>query len=57
MFEWPKFIRVVKSSGLVVQSKLKCLLMKLAHDDFIEAKEAYSQLSCERYKRKLMLHN
>ena len=40
----------VNSSGLVVQLKLKCLLMKLAHGDIIEAKGVYSQLSFERLK-------
>ena len=34
-----------KSSDLVVQLTLKCLLMKPTHDDIIEAKEAYIQLS------------
>ena len=29
----------VKSSGLDVQLKLKCLLMKPTHDDIIETKE------------------
>ena len=33
----------VKSPGLVVQFKLKCLLIKPAHDDIIEAKEVYIQ--------------
>ena len=40
----------VKSSALVVQLKLKCVLMKPNHDDIIEAKEVYIQLSFERYK-------
>ena len=40
----------------VVQLKSRCLLMKPTHVDVIEAKEIYSQLSFERYKRKLMLH-
>ena len=31
--------------------------MKLTHDDIIEAKEVYIQLSFERYKVKFMLHN
>ena len=31
--------------------------MKTTHDDIIEAMEVYSQLSYERYKGKLMLHN
>ena len=44
----------VKSSGLVVQLKLKCLLMKPTHDDIIEAKEVNIQLSFERYKGKLV---
>ena len=47
----------VKSSGLIVQLKLKCLLMKPTQDDIIEAKEVNSQLSFERYKEKLMLRN
>ena len=47
----------VKSSSLVVQLKLKCLLMKPTHDDIIVAKEVFSQLSFGRYKGKLMLHN
>ena len=47
----------VKSSDLVVQLKLKFLLMKPTHDDIIEAKEVYIQLSFVRYKLKLMLRN
>ena len=43
------------SSDLVVQLYRKCLLMKLTHDDIIEAKEVYIQLCFERYKAKLML--
>ena len=31
--------KAVKSSGLVVQLKLKCLLMKPTHDDIFETKE------------------
>ena len=31
--------------------------MKPTHDDIIEAKEVYSQLSFERYQGKLMLRN
>ena len=45
----------VKPSGLVVQLKLKCLLMKPTHDDIMEAKEVYIQLSFERYEGKLVL--
>ena len=45
----------VKSPGLVVQLKLKCFLMKPTHDDIIEAKEVYIQLSFGRYKGKLVL--
>ena len=45
-----------KSSGLIVQLKLKCLLMKQTHDDIIEANEVKIQQSFERYKGKLMLH-
>ena len=45
----------VKSSALVLQSKLKCVLMKPTHDDIIEAKEVYIQLSFERYVGKLVL--
>ena len=37
----------VKSSGLVVKLKLKCLLMKPTQDDIIEAKDVYSQVSFE----------
>ena len=37
------------SSSLVLQSKLKCLLKKLTHDDVIEAKEVYIQQSFGRY--------
>ena len=47
----------VKSSGLVVQLKLKCLLMKPTHEYIIEAKEVYNQLSYEKYKGKLVLRN
>ena len=36
------------SLRLVVQLKLKCLLKKPTHDDIIEAKEFYKQLSFER---------
>ena len=46
---------VVKSSGLVVRLKLKCLLMKPTHDDTIEAKEVYIQMTFGRYKGKLVL--
>ena len=42
----------VNSSGIVVQLKLKCLLMKSTHDDIIDAKEVCSQLSFERSKGK-----
>ena len=45
----------IKSSGLVIQLKLKCLLMKLTHDDTIKAKEVYIQLSFERYEGNLVL--
>ena len=31
--------------------------MKPTHDDIIEAKEVYIQLSFGKYKRKLVLHN
>ena len=44
------------SSSSVVQLKLKCLLKKPAHDDIIEAKEFYIQLSFERYTGKLVLY-
>ena len=47
----------VTSPGLVVQLILKCLLMKPTHNDIIEAKEVYSQLSFGRYKGKLVLRN
>ena len=43
-------------SSLVVQLKLMCLGKKPNHDDIIEAKEFYIQLSFERYKGKLVLH-
>ena len=45
------------SSDLVVQLKLKFLLMKPTHVDKIEAKEVYIQLSFERNKVELMLRN
>ena len=51
------FYEAVKSSGLVVQLKLKSLLMEPTRDAIIEAKEVYSQLSFEKYKGKLMLGN
>ena len=38
----------VKSSGLVVQLKIKCLLMETTHDDMIEGKEVYIQLSLKK---------
>ena len=44
----------ITSSSSVVQLKLKCL-QKPTHDDIIEAKEFYIQLSFERYKAKLAL--
>ena len=47
----------VKSSDLVVQLKLKCLLVKPSHDDIIEAGKVYIQLSFENYKGKYMLRN
>ena len=47
----------VTSPDLVIQLKLKLLLMKPTHDDIIEAKDVYIQLSIERYKVKLMLRN
>ena len=47
--------KAIKSSGLVVQLKLQCLLMKPTHDDIIEAKEVYIQLSFKRCKGKLVL--
>ena len=49
----------VKSPGLVVQLKLKCLLMKTTHYDIIEAKDVYIQLSFGRYTcdRTLVLRN
>ena len=49
--------KAVESTGLVVQLKLKCLQMKLTHDDIIEAKEVYIQLSFGSYKGKLVLRN
>ena len=42
--------QAVKSSGLVVQFKLKCLLMKPTHDNII----VYFQMSFGRYKGKLV---
>ena len=42
---------------LVVQLKLKCLLMKSTHGDIIEAKEVYIQQSFGKYKGKLVLRN
>ena len=45
----------VKSSGLVVQLKLKCLLMETTHDDLVEAKEVYIQLSLKIYECMLVL--
>ena len=45
------------SSDLGVQLKLKFLLMEPPHDDIIEAKVVYIQLSNERYKVKLRLCN
>ena len=44
------------SSSLVVQLKPKWLLKKPAHDDIIEAKEFYTQLSFERCTGMLVLH-
>ena len=37
------------SSEYDEQLELKCLLMKPIHDDIIEAKEFYIQLSFKRY--------
>ena len=45
----------VKSSGLVVQLKLNCLLMKSTHYDLIGARKVYIQLSFARYEGKLVL--
>ena len=53
---WVKSIEAVKASGLVVQLKLKCLLVKPTHDGTFKGKEVYIQLSFERYNGKLMLH-
>ena len=47
----------ITSSSLVVQLKLKCFLVKLTHDDIIEAKEGYIQQDFGRYKGKLVLRN
>ena len=38
----------VKSSGLVVQLKRQCLLVKPTHDDIIKANEVNNQMSFER---------
>ena len=43
------------SLSLLVGTTVKLLLMKPTHDDVIEAKEVYIQLSFERYKVKLIL--
>ena len=43
-------------SSLVVQLKQNCLLKKPTHDDIMEAKKFYIQLSFERHKVKLVLH-
>ena len=50
-----KELEVIKSSGLVVRLKLKCLLMKPTHDDIIEAKEVYILMYFGRYEGKLAL--
>ena len=47
--------KAVKSSGLFVQLKLKCLLMKPTHDEIIKATEVCIHLSFERYEGKLVL--
>ena len=39
-----------KSSGFVVQLKLKNFLMKPTHNDIIEAKYVYNKLSFEKYR-------
>ena len=49
--------KTLTSSDLVVQLKLKLLLMKSTHDNIIEAKGSLHQVSFERYKVKLMLRN
>ena len=41
------------SLSLVVKLKLECLLKKPTHDDIIEAKEFYIQLSFERFQREV----
>ena len=55
MFQCLNSYRAIKSSSLVVQLKLKCLLKEPTHDDIIEAKKFYIQLSIERYEGKLVL--
>ena len=45
----------MKASCLVVKLKLKCLSVKQTHDDILEAKEVYIQLSFERYEGNLVL--
>ena len=49
-FSYLNLNEAVKSPGLVVQLKLKYLLMKPAHDDIIEATEVYIHLSLEDIK-------
>ena len=51
-FSYLNLYKAVKSSGLDIQLKLKCLLLKPTHDDTIEATEVYSQLYFEKYKGK-----
>ena len=50
-------MKQIKSSSLVSQLKLKCLLKKPTHDYIMEAMYFYLQLSFEIYKGKLVLHN
>ena len=57
MFKWLNSNganNVVQFSCII---KLKSLLKKPTHDDIIQAKEVYIQLSFGRYKEKLVLRN
>ena len=54
MSQWLNLYETITSSSLVVQLKLKGWLKKPLHGDIIETKEAYIQLSFERYNRKLV---
>ena len=55
MFKWLNSYEANNIVKFSLTIKLKCWLQKPTHDDIIEAKGFYKQLSFERYKGKLVL--